>query len=55
MLPPPVAAMLLAVKAPPDGAVVSDWAVKVVLPPVSPALFVAVIAPVPLGEAAVKV
>ena len=31
MLPPPVAAVLLAVKAPPDGAVVSDWAVKLVL------------------------
>ena len=50
-----MAAVLLAEKAPPDGAVVSDWAVKVALEPVSPALFVAVTAPVPVGEAAVKV
>ena len=46
---------MLAVNAPPVGAVVSDWAVKLVLLPVSPALLVAVIAAVPVGEAAVKV
>ena len=47
--------MLLAEKAPPLGAVESTWAVKLALAPVSPALFVAVTAPVPVGEAAVKV
>ena len=47
--------MLLAVKAPPAGAVESAVAVKLALGPVSPALLVAVTAPVPLGEAAVKV
>ena len=55
MLPPPVAAVLLAVKAPPLGAVESAVAVKLALAPVSPALLLAVTAPVPLGEAAVKV
>ena len=47
--------MPLAVRAPPAGAVESDWAVKLALAPVIPAPFVAVTAPVPVGEAAVKV
>ena len=47
--------MPLAVKAPLAGAVESAVAVKLALEPVSPALLVAVTAPVPLGEAAVKV
>ena len=34
-MPPPVAAVPLAVKAPPVGAVESDWAVKLVPEPVS--------------------
>ena len=55
MLPPPVAAMLLAVKAPPLGAVESTWAVKLVPEPVTPAPFVAVTDALPVGEAAVKV
>ena len=50
-----MAAVLLAEKAPPLGAVESTVAVKVALDPVSPALLVAVTAPVPVGEAAVKV
>ena len=55
MLPPPVAAMLLAVKAPPARRGGVGWAVKLALAPVRPALLVAVTAPVPVGEAAVKV
>ena len=47
--------MPLAENAPPAGAVESDCAVKLVLGPVTPALFVAVTALVPVGEAAVKV
>ena len=47
--------MLLAEKAPPAGAVASTWAVKLALEPVTPAPFVAVTAPVPVGDAAVKV
>ena len=54
-MPGPEAATVLAVSAPPAGAVESTWAVKLALLPVSPALFVAVTAPVPVGEAAVKV
>ena len=54
-LPPPVAATLLAVKAPPAGAVESDCAVKLVAAPVRFALLVAVTDEVPVGEAAVKV
>ena len=50
-----MAAVPLAVNAPPAGAVESDWAVKLALEPVRPALLVAVTAPVPVGEAAVKV
>ena len=50
-----MAAVPLAENAPPAGAVESDWAVKLALEPVSPALLVAVTAPVPVGEAAVKV
>ena len=52
--PPPLAAVPLAVKAPPAGAVESDCAVKLALAPVTPAPLVAVTAPVPVGEAAVK-
>ena len=47
--------MLLAVKAPPVGAVESAVAVKLALAPVSAASLVAVTAPVPVGEAPVKV
>ena len=54
VLPPPVAAMLLAVKAPLAGAVESDWAVKLALEPVSPALLVAVTEAAPVGDAPVK-
>ena len=50
-----MAATLLAEKAPPLGAVESAVAVKLALEPVSPALLVAVTAPVPLGDAPVKV
>ena len=55
MLPPPVAAMPLAVKAPPAGAVESAVAVKLAPLPVSSALLVAVTEPLPLGEMPVKV
>ena len=55
MVPPPVAAVPLAVKAPPVGALLSAWAVKLVPAPVRPALLVAVTAPVPVGGCAVKV
>ena len=47
--------MLLAVKAPPAGAVESAVAVKLVPEPAVPAPFVAVTEALPLGEAAVKV
>ena len=47
--------MPLAEKAPPVGAVESVCAVKLALAPVTPAPLVAVTAPVPVGEAAVKV
>ena len=50
-----MAAVPLAVNAPPAGAVESDWAVKLALLPVSPALLVAVTAAVPVGDAPVKV
>ena len=46
--------MPLAEKAPPAGAVESFWAVKLALAPVTPALLVAVTAPVPVGEMPVK-
>ena len=52
---PEAAAVPLAEKAPPVGAVESDRAVKLALEPVRPALFVAVTAPVPVGEAPVNV
>jgi hypothetical protein len=45
----------LAEKAPPAGAVESDWAVKLVPAPATPAPFVAVTEPVPVGDTAVKV
>ena len=54
-MPGPEAAWPFAEKAPLDGAVESAVAVKLALDPVSPALLEAVTAPVPLGEAAVKV
>ena len=54
-LPPPVAATLLAVNAPPAGAVESDCAVNDVAVLVSPALFEAVTDDVPVGDAAVNV
>ena len=54
-VPAPEAAWPLAVRAPPVGAVESDWAVKLAPEPVSPALFVAVTDAVPVGDAAVKV
>ena len=41
--------------APPAGAVESDCAVKLAPAPVSPALFVAVAEPVPVGEMPVNV
>ena len=47
--------MLLAVKAPPLGAVESAVAVKLALAPVTEAPFVAVTAPVPVGETPVNV
>ena len=50
-----MAATLLAVNAPPDGAVESTVAVKLALAPVTRAPFVAVTAPVPLGETPVNV
>ena len=55
VLPPPVAATLFAVKAPPAGAVASTWAVNDVDELKSPALFEAVTEEVPVGDAAVKV
>ena len=55
VVPPAEAAVPLAVNAPPVGAVVSDWAVKLAPAPVSPALLVAVTVPLPVGEPAVKV
>ena len=54
-VPAPDAAMLLAVKAPPAGAVESECAVKRGAGPVSPALLVAVTEAVPVGEALAKV
>ncbi len=54
-MPAPEAAWPLAEKAPPDGAVVSDCAVKLAAAPVTPALFVAVTDALPVGEAPVKV
>ena len=50
-----MAAVPLAEKAPPAGAVVSLWAVKLALEPVRPALFVAVAEPVPVVEIPVNV
>ena len=50
-----MAATVLAVNAPPVGAVESDWAVKLVPLPVRLALLVAVTEAAPVGEAAVKV
>ena len=50
-----MAAVLLAEKAPPAGAVESDCAVKLVPEPVVPAPFAAVTEPVPVGEMPVKV
>ena len=47
--------MPLAEKAPPLGAVESNWAEKLVPEPVTPAPFVAVTDALPVGDAAVKV
>ena len=46
---------MLAVSAPPAGAVESDCAVKLADAPVTPTPLVAVTAPVPVGEIPVKV
>ena len=54
-LPPPVAATLLAVNAPPAGAVESDCAVNVVAEPVRFGVVGGGDRGVPVGEAAVKV
>ena len=50
-----MAAVPLALNAPPTGAVVSDCAVKLAPAPVTPALLVAVTVPLPVGDAAVNV
>ena len=54
-MPPNEAAMPLAVNAPPVGAFVSSWAVKVRPAPVSPALFCAVTDPDWVPAVALKV
>ena len=54
-MPAPEAAVPLAEKAPPLGALESTWAVKLVPEPVTPAPFVAVTDALPVGDAAVKV
>ena len=53
-MPAPEAAWPLAVKAPPDGAVESEVAVKLVPEPVTPTPLVAVTEALPLGEMPVK-
>ena len=50
-----MAATVLAVNAPPEGAVESTCAVKLALEPVTEAPLVAVTAPVPVGETPVNV